>query len=50
MRDEEYCEVMNEAYRDVLQHIITTSGTDTGLLIKYLKEQIAFHIKWREEV
>jgi hypothetical protein len=49
MRDEEYCEVMLEAYRDVMMHMATTSGTDVPALLLYLKEQIAFHVKWRNE-
>lgn len=50
MRDEDYCDVMIEAYRDVLLYIMertTESGTDLPALLKYLKESIAYHIKWR---
>ena len=49
MRDEVYCTVMLEAYRDVLLHMSTVSGTDVTALLAYLKEQIAFHVKWRNE-
>ena len=48
MRDEEYCDVMLEAYRDVLLHITTESGTDLPALLAYLKESIAHHVKWRK--
>ena len=47
MRDEDYCDVMLEAYRDVMLHITTESGTDLNALLKYLKESIAYHVKWR---
>lgn len=47
MRDEQYCDVMIEAYRDVLLHITTQSGTDLPALLTYLKESIEFHVKWR---
>jgi len=44
MRDEEYCEVMLEAYRDVLSEIM--SGLTVLQIHEYVKEQIAFHVKW----
>jgi len=47
MRDEEYCEVMLEAYRDVLSHVL--SGATVLEIHNYLKEQIEFHVKWGNE-
>jgi len=50
VRDEDYCDVMIEAYRDVLLYIMertTESGTDLPALLEYLNESIAYHIKWR---
>jgi len=45
MRDEEYCEVMLEAYRDVLSHILNTN--DITSMLNYLREQIEFHVRWQ---
>ena len=47
MRDEEYCEVMIEAYRDILGHIL--EGNDLNVIVKYITEQIKFHDKWADE-
>lgn len=44
MRDEEYCEVMLEAYRDVLSHVL--SGATVLEINEYLKEQIKIHVEW----
>jgi hypothetical protein len=50
MRDEDYCDVMLKAYRDVLLYIMertTELGNDLHPLLEYLKESIAYHVKWR---
>tara|TARA_R110000822_G_scaffold4797_1_gene20472 strand:- start:13 stop:195 length:183 start_codon:yes stop_codon:yes gene_type:complete len=49
MNDADYCGVMLEAYRDVLSHMATTTGTDIGALLEYLREQIQRHVEWRDE-
>jgi len=49
MNDKEYCNVMLEAYRDVLSHMATTTGTDVPALLAYLREQIQRHVEWRDE-
>jgi len=45
MRDEEYCEVMLEAYRDVLSEILNRN--DIVSILSYLREQIEFHVRWQ---
>ena len=44
MRDEEYCEVMLEAYRDIIHHILL--GYTMPQLHDYLIKQIKFHDAW----
>jgi len=46
MRDEQYCEIMLEAYRDVLTLIIR--GYTREQLNDYILEQISFHERWME--
>jgi len=48
MRDEEYCEIMLEAYRDVLNKII--EGHEMPRLHDYIIEQIKFHVAWMGEL
>ena len=45
--DFEYCKIMLEAYRDVLNQII--EGNNMGHLHNYIIEQIKFHVAWQEE-
>jgi predicted DNA-binding protein YlxM (UPF0122 family) len=47
MDDYEYCEIMLEAYRDVLSLVL--KGWTREQLNEYLLEQISFHQKWKEE-
>ena len=47
MRDDQYCEVMLEAYRDVLHKILL--GYNIENLTKYINENIKFHVEWRDE-
>ena len=47
MRDKEYCEVMLEAYRDILSLVI--KGYTRVQLNEYILEQISFHESWMEE-
>ena len=44
MRDEEYAEVMLEAYRDVLAHIL--EGEDIKQLHEYVHNQVLEYKEW----
>ena len=46
MRDEEYCEIMLEAYRDVLHKILL--GYNSEDIQKYINHEIKFHVEWAE--
>jgi len=46
MRDEEYCEIMLEAYRDVFKEII--EGKNLLQIHEYIRGQIEFHVRWME--
>jgi len=46
MRDEEYCEVMLEAYRDVLALILRVQPITTISIVEYLEAQIKIHVEW----
>jgi hypothetical protein len=48
MRDEEYCEVMLEAYRDVLALILRVQPITTIGIVEYLEAQIKIHVEWDE--
>ena len=48
MRDEQYCEVMLEAYRDILHHILL--GYDQKQIHDYIIKQIKFHVEWMERI
>jgi hypothetical protein len=47
MRDDQYCETMLEAYRDILSKLI--DGRGMVELNDYLLEQISFYAKWMNE-
>lgn len=47
MRDDQYCETMLEAYRDILSKLI--DGIGMVELNDYLLEQISFYAKWMNE-
>jgi hypothetical protein len=47
MRDEQYCETMLEAYRDVLSELL--NGHGITWLNDYIKVQIEFYDNWRKE-
>jgi predicted DNA-binding protein len=49
MNDADYCDIMLEAYRDVLSHMATTTGTDVPALLAYLREQIERHVEWKAD-
>jgi len=44
MRDEEYCEIMLEAYRDILSKIL--KGAELPAIHDYISKQIKFHVNW----
>jgi len=48
MRDEEYCEIMMEAYRDIVHHILL--GYEMPALHDYIIKQIKFHHNWMERI
>ncbi len=47
MRDEQYCEVMLEAYRDILKEIL--EGQNIEHIHRYTLDQIKFHEDWRKQ-
>lgn len=48
MNDEEYCEVMMEAYRDVIHHILL--GYELARIHEYTVKQIKFHHEWLKRI
>lgn len=48
MRDEEYCEIMMEAYIDIVHHILL--GYDLKQIHDYIIKQIKFHHEWAERI
>jgi len=47
MRDQQYCETMLEAYRDVLSELL--NGNGITWLKDYIITQIKFYDDWRKE-
>lgn len=47
MRDDQYCETMLEAYRDILSKLIDGQGILE--LNDYILEQISFYSKWMKQ-